>query len=61
MRKARVSYQMVERGLGTDPKLYLRELRKETGLPWWKLAHDLSRDAGVGVTMMTARKWGISE
>jgi hypothetical protein len=58
MRKPRVSYQMMERGLGTDPKAYLRELRAETGLAWWKLNHDMGKDAGVKVHNVTACNWG---
>lgn len=61
MRKPRVSYQMVERGLGTDPRAYVKELRRETGLSYDKIAHDLAVDAGVGVHRQTVRNWGNSE
>lgn len=60
MRKPRVSYQMVEKGLGTDPKAYIKELRAETGLSYNKIAHDLAKDAGVAVHRQTVRNWGMA-
>lgn len=58
MRKPRVSYQMVARGLGMDPKTYVKELRAETGLSYDKIGHDLAVDAGVRVHRQTVRNWG---
>lgn len=40
-----------------EPTYYLQVLRRETGLSWAKLAHDLSVDSGCKVSGANAKRW----
>ena len=67
MARQYVTYEQVGQGLyrdrhgeewwDSDPHMYLWSLRRQTGLSWAKLAHDLSVDSGYKVSEANARRW----
>lgn len=65
MARQYVTHRQVQLGLCREwdvafecyPGEYLRTLRRETGLSWAKLAHDLSVDSGCVVSEANARRW----
>lgn len=66
MARQYVTYAQVQAGLRRegdtwptegDPMFYLNALRRETGLSWAKLAHDISVDSGCKVSEANVRRW----
>ena len=67
-RKKRITYAMVEAGLNRHrdegvryetPIAYIIECKMTTGIADWKIASDLSKDAGVEVATPTVRLWRL--
>ena len=70
-RKKRITYEQVEGGLNwiagkgfvdwhgewITPSQYIIQLKRETGVADWKIAHDLKVDSGVEVTRVTVWNW----
>ena len=49
---------LLDTTIACNPKTYVRYLRRETGLSYPKIAHDLRVDSGCDVSDGTVAKWG---